>query len=73
MLAGQFTKLSLFAPDPYDYILSKLERNSTKDRDDADFLFRKENLNSNILRERYKKELRPYLANEDRHDRTLDL
>lgn len=73
MFTGQFKKLSLFAPDPYDYILSKLERNSTKDRDDDDFLFRKENLSSNVLRERYKKELRPYLANEDRYDRTLDL
>ena len=37
---GQFRNLRLFAPDPYDYILSKLERNSGKDRDDADYLFK---------------------------------
>ncbi len=36
MFPGMFTQLRLFAPDPYDYILSKLERNTSKDRDDAD-------------------------------------
>jgi Nucleotidyltransferase of unknown function (DUF6036) len=70
---GGFASLQLCAPDPYDYILSKLERNSTKDRDDADYLFKKEHLDSRRLRERYEKELRPYLANEGRHDLTLEL
>jgi len=73
MSLGQFKKLKLFAPDPYDYILSKLERNSSKDRDDADDLFKKANLSVTMLRERYQKELRPYLSNEERHDLTLDL
>jgi hypothetical protein len=41
MFPKQFTKLSLFAPDPYDLILSKIERNSGKDRDDAKYLFQK--------------------------------
>jgi len=35
MFPGMFKQLRLFAPDPYDYILSKLERNTSKDRDDA--------------------------------------
>lgn len=70
---GRFENLQLYAPDPYDYILSKLERNSTKDRDDADYLFKREHLDSRRLRERYEKELRPYLANENRHDLTLKL
>src|SRR5713226_349555 len=73
MFPGMFEKLRLFAPDPYDYILSKLERNSSKDRDDADYLFRTQHLHSQMLRERYEKELRPNLANEDRHDLTLRL
>jgi hypothetical protein len=73
MFPGQFKNITLLAPDPYDFILSKLERNTTKDRDDADYLFNTLKLKSKILRDRYEKELRPYLANEDRHDSTLKL
>jgi hypothetical protein len=40
MAPGQFKCLTLLAPDPYDCILSKLERAGPKDRDDADYLFR---------------------------------
>ncbi|SRR6266849_8946297 len=73
MFPGQFKNLRLFAPDPYDYILSKLERNSGKDRDDADYLFKTQHLDSKVLRDRYEKELRPNLANENTHDLTLKL
>lgn len=73
MFPGRFEKLRLYAPDPYDLILSKLERNSTKDRDDVEYLARTLNLKPQILRDRYQKELRPYLTNEARHDLTLDL
>jgi hypothetical protein len=73
MFTGQFKNLTLLAPDPYDLILSKLERNTTKDRDDTDYLFKALKLKSKILHDRYEKELRPYLANEDRHDSTLKL
>jgi hypothetical protein len=38
MAPGKFRHLKLLVPDPYDCILSKLERGSGKDRDDADFL-----------------------------------
>jgi len=37
MFAGQLKKLRLYAVEPYDLILSKLERNSQKDRDDVDY------------------------------------
>jgi len=70
---GQSKNLTLFAPDPYDYILSKLDRNSSKDRDDAAYLFKQAKLDSKILRARYQKELRPYLANQAKHDLTLEL
>ncbi len=73
MVPGQFKNLHLYAPDPYDLILSKLERNSQKDRDDVAFLAESLHLSPEVLRERYKKELRPYLANEARHDLTLKL
>ena len=73
MAAGQSKHLKLFVPDAYDCILSKLERNQSKDRDDSDYLFRSNGLNGQELRARYEKELRPYLANESRHDTTLTL
>jgi hypothetical protein len=73
MFHGQFMKLHLYALDPYDLILSKLERNSTKDRDDVAYLAKELSLDPSRLRERYIKELRPYLTNEARHDRTLNL
>ncbi len=70
---GMFEQMRLFVSDLYDYILSKLERNSSKDRDDADYLFRTQKLDSQTLRERYQQELRPYLAKENWHDKTLEL
>ena len=73
MFPGRFKKLRLYAPDSYDLILSKLQRNSAKDRDDVEYLVKKLHLDPNRLRDRYVKELRPYLANEDRHDLTVDL
>jgi uncharacterized nucleotidyltransferase DUF6036 len=73
MFPGQFQKLRLYAPDPYDLILSKLERNSPKDRDDVAYLAETCHLRPEALRDRYEKEMRPYLANEARHDLTLNL
>ncbi len=73
ILEGRFRHLRLWALDPYDLALSKLTRNSRKDREDVVFLITKLKLDPAILRERYQKELRPYLANEARHDLTLEL
>jgi hypothetical protein len=73
MYPGRFKNLHLYAPGPYDLILSKLERNSQKDRDDVAFLAESLHLSPEVLRECYQKELRPYLANEGRHDLTLEL
>jgi hypothetical protein len=70
---GQYENLRLYAPDPYDLILSKLERNSPKDRDDVAFLAGSLPLSREVLRERYQTELRPYLPSESRHDLTLEL
>jgi uncharacterized nucleotidyltransferase DUF6036 len=74
MVPGQFKNLKLFVPDPYDLILSKLERNFSKDRDDADYLFKILKLDSQRLRERYERELLPYIGNPNgREDTTLKL
>jgi hypothetical protein len=73
MFSGQFKRIRLMALDPYDFLLSKLERNVDKDRDDANYVFVTQKLDAQLLRERYEKQLRPYLALETRHDGTLRL
>lgn len=73
MAPGQFERLRLLVPDPYDYILSKLQSAALKDYDDASFLFQSRRLKSELLRERYRQELRDYLIGPpDQHDETLE-
>src|SRR6266850_2754122 len=38
MFPGRLKKLKIFAPDAYDLVLSKLERNSPKDQRDVEYL-----------------------------------
>jgi hypothetical protein len=61
------------ALDPYDLALSKLERNSQKDRDDVRFLARTVPLDLNILQQRYRNEFRWQLGVPAREDLTLQL
>lgn len=69
MAKGFFKHISLLALDPYDCILSKLERNGAVDVDDADYLFRSQKLDAEVLRDRYRKEFRPYVIGDvTRHD-----
>jgi Nucleotidyltransferase of unknown function (DUF6036) len=73
MASGQFERLRLLVPDPYDYILSKLQRAGLKDSDDALYLFRSRGLRSETLRQRYHEELRDYLIGPlEQHDETLE-
>ena len=74
MAPSAMKNLKLLVPDSYDCILSKLERNSSKDRDDVEYLFRSHHLDVGVLRERYKTELRHSLTGPvERHDNTLKL
>jgi hypothetical protein len=73
MFPSSFSRLRLFALDPYDVALAKLERNIQRDRDDVKLLAKTVPLNLDVLRERYEKELRPYLGNPEREDLTLRL
>jgi hypothetical protein len=74
MAPGAFKHLKLLVPDPYDCILSKLERSSGKDRDDADYLFRSQKLDTRVLQARYEKELRyKLIGRPEEHDGTLKL
>ncbi len=68
-----FRQLQLFALDPYDLALSKLERNGEQDRDDVRWLARNIPLKAEMLQARYQNELRLYLGRQSWHDQTLRL
>jgi len=65
--------LHLRGLEPNDLVLSKLTRNHPVDLEDARFLIGRGLANASVLRERYQRELRPYLARQETHDLTLDL
>ena len=66
--------LRLFALDPMDLALSKLERNSERDREDLLGLARTGLIDAGEMRSRYLAEVRPYLPSKHSwHDRSLDL
>jgi hypothetical protein len=73
ILPGTYRRLHLFGLEPHDLALSKLERNSARDREDVKFLARAAPLNPNLLGHRYHVEQGPYLADTDRHDLTIRL
>jgi hypothetical protein len=66
--------LRLLALDPTDLALSKLERNTDRDREDFLRLTRAGLVEIGSFEARYLEELRPYLvANQEWHDRTVKL
>ena len=73
MFPGTYRNLRLMALDPYDIALSKLERNSQKDRDDIRFLASRVPFDLRILEQRYQDELRWQLGRPDREDLTMQL
>jgi hypothetical protein len=73
LFPAAFQRLQLFALEAHDLALSKLERNSARDREDVKFLARAVPLDLALLESRYRLELRPYLAHQERHDLTLRL
>lgn len=70
---GSFSHLRLFVLEVHDLVLAKLVRNYPVDLEDAKYLAKSGVLNPRLLGERYKQELRPYLANQQKHDLTLEL
>jgi hypothetical protein len=73
MFPGAYMNLRLMALDPYDLALSKLERNSQKDRDDVRFLAKRVPFDLDLLQQRYRTELRWQLGVAKREDLTLEL
>ncbi len=65
--------IHLFALDPYDLALAKLERNLQRDRDDVEYLAQTVPFDLSVLRDRYNEEMRPYLGRPGREDPTLQL
>jgi hypothetical protein len=70
---GTFKHLHLLALDPYDLALSKIERNSLRDRDDVIHLARHVPFDLDILRDRFETEMKPDLGNPGREARTLQM
>ena len=70
---GACDHIRLFALDPYDLVLAKLERNLQRDRDDFAYLAQAVPLDLSILRSRYSDEMRAYLGRPAREDVTLQL
>lgn len=73
MFPGAYKNLRFMAVDPYDLGLSKLERNSQKDRDDVRLLARSVLFDLELLKSRYATELRWQLGIPEREDQTLQL
>jgi hypothetical protein len=71
MFPGTYCKLVLMGLEAHDLALSKLERNSARDREDVKYLARSAPLDLSVLERRYEVELGPYLTNPERHDLTL--
>ena len=68
-----FQNLRLWVLEPYDLVLSKLARNNPKDRDDVRFLAKKLTLSFDVLYRRWETEMKPWIANADRHETTINL
>ncbi|MEX2261201.1 MAG: DUF6036 family nucleotidyltransferase [Bryobacteraceae bacterium] len=73
MFPPAYRRLLLMGFEAHDLALSKLERNSARDREDVKYLARAVPLDLAVLGSRYHSELRPYLAMPQRHDLTLRL
>ncbi len=73
MFPGTFRHIRLFALDPYDLALTKMERNSPKDRADVKYLAKTIPFDTSVLSDRYYNELRNYLSPPEREDLTLRL
>ena len=74
MYSGQLKKIRLFAVEPHDLALMKLERNAERDRVDVMFLASQGLVTASELDRRYRAEMRSYIGVPERStDITLRL
>jgi len=69
----RFQHLRLLMLDAYDLVLAKLPRNADRDRGDLEYLAVAVPLKPSVLKERYSREMRDYVAVPEREDLTLGL
>ena len=67
------THLRLRAFERHDLVLAQLARDTDRDREDVVAFARGPGLDINVLKDRYRQELRPKLGRPDRDDLTLEL
>ena len=69
-----YRHLRLYALEPHDLVLTKLERHIARDREDMLFLTSRGLVHPQTLEARYRAEMRPYYPDElaRRHDLTLE-
>ena len=72
-LVTNLSKVRLWVLDPYDLLLTKLTRNSPKDREDAKYLIGKEKLEFSTFSARWEREMALWIGNRERHDLTVQL
>jgi Nucleotidyltransferase of unknown function (DUF6036) len=73
VLNSGLSKLGLKIRDDYDLTLSKLARNSPKDREDIKAIARLRKLSFREPMERFDQEMKPWLPNLERRQLTLQL
>jgi uncharacterized nucleotidyltransferase DUF6036 len=66
MFPGTYRNVHLFALDPYDLALTKIDRNIQRDRDDVKHLVKTVPLDRQILQDRFERELRPIFVGDAR-------
>jgi hypothetical protein len=66
MFPGTCRNVHLFALDPYDLALTKIDRNIQRDRDDVRHLVKTVPLDRQILQDRFERELRPIFVGDVR-------
>ena len=70
---GFLNRIRLYSMEPHDIILAKLGRDAPKDNHDVRYLAKVAELDTELLRSRYRSELYPYVIGPpERSDRTLE-
>jgi hypothetical protein len=74
MYPGMFKQIRLFVLDPCDLVLSKICRNVERDREDAKYLIKTQQIDAAVFKERYDRELKCNLIGDPKwHEETLRL
>jgi hypothetical protein len=73
LFVGRYRRLRLLALEPHDLALTKVERNWDLDRSDLTLMAKAGLLDAGILKQRYDREMRPYLIDTKGRGATVKL